>query len=169
MHTVLLTIATRELGDIDTFIAAKAPELTSRERRELVRHYFSGFREAGIRRSGNRYDAAKHIARYQLMCVKRPIADLIAEIEAFAPTHKVGRSALYSSQREARRFLETLRLAPPEFQKAFFEEEFGETFDSLLSECFASSNYIPPTDAGSACWARTSDPLINSQLLYQLS
>ena len=22
---------------------------------------------------------------------------------------------------------------------------------------------------GSACWARTSDPLINSQLLYQLS
>lgn len=24
-------------------------------------------------------------------------------------------------------------------------------------------------ECGSACWARTSDPLINSQLLYQLS
>ena len=27
----------------------------------------------------------------------------------------------------------------------------------------------PEEEFGSACWARTSDPLINSQLLYQLS
>ena len=33
----------------------------------------------------------------------------------------------------------------------------------------SGSDPVLPKEFGSACWARTSDPLINSQLLYQLS
>ena len=33
----------------------------------------------------------------------------------------------------------------------------------------ATNSMISAGKYGSACWARTSDPLINSQLLYQLS
>ncbi len=32
-----------------------------------------------------------------------------------------------------------------------------------------SATIYTKKEFGSACWARTSDPLINSQLLYQLS
>ena len=38
--------------------------------------------------------------------------------------------------------------------------------NSHRSGCYAWSYYF---EYGSVCWARTSDPLINSQLLYQLS
>ena len=39
-----------------------------------------------------------------------------------------------------------------------------------LAERNERAGWSQPVDlVGSACWARTSDPLINSQLLYQLS
>ena len=39
-------------------------------------------------------------------------------------------------------------------------------YNSNLGDCYTWTSYF---EYGSVCWARTSDPLINSQLLYQLS
>ena len=43
----------------------------------------------------------------------------------------------------------------------------GTTHETVNVVAFVSGS--DPWEFGSACWARTSDPLINSQLLYQLS
>ena len=81
------------------------------------------------------------------MCTAAPVAELIAELEVVAPLHKIGRSALYDSRKEAIRFLKSLGKAPPELQIAFFIEEFGESFAEILGECFTTAGYeVPDTD-----------------------
>ena len=45
-----------------------------------------------------------------------------------------------------------------------FEE--SAVYNRHHSDCYTRTYYF---EYGSVCWARTSDPLINSQLLYQLS
>lgn len=58
--------------------------------------------------------------------------------------------------------------------QADFPQQLERRRESVVGEGGAgkekgSTRWIDPFLFGSACWARTSDPLINSQLLYQLS
>ena len=47
--------------------------------------------------------------------------------------------------------------------------ESGQSRHSLATVLSSGHERHGKQESGSACWARTSDPMINSHLLYQLS
>ncbi len=149
----IVDLAIRKLGPREGYILDEASrrgiEITTRDARRIAEKYHKDMESCGIKMKGPRPDPAKDIARLQLVLECGSYLATENKLgSVLDPQKGVGHSALQESSAKAKEFFKLLKGFSPECQHAFFLEDFGAGYETLLPEVFRELEYEPHLEAG---------------------